>query len=233
MTTPFTSGTTWLAIDASTYAGTVAVLRGRDVVAAREVAMRGEREERLMPTVVDALHAAGASPRDLTGLVCGAGPGSFTSLRIAASIAKGLAQVAERPLFAAPSLALMTGGRRTAGRHLASLDALRGEAYAAVVALDDAGDVVGYEYLGVVHADALDDLARAHHATPLRAGESTAPRAAAVAALGRLLAERGPVDLDAWEPDYGRKAEAQVKWEAAHGRELPSVAVALDGGAGS
>ena len=28
------------------------------------------------------------------------------------------------------------------------------------------------------------------------------------------------VDLDAWEPSYGRLAEAQVKWEAAHGRPL-------------
>jgi tRNA threonylcarbamoyladenosine biosynthesis protein TsaB len=28
------------------------------------------------------------------------------------------------------------------------------------------------------------------------------------------------VSLDAWEPAYGRLAEAQVKWEAAHGRPL-------------
>ena len=30
----------------------------------------------------------------------------------------------------------------------------------------------------------------------------------------------GPVALDGWEPSYGRLAEAQVKWEAAHGRPL-------------
>jgi tRNA threonylcarbamoyladenosine biosynthesis protein TsaB len=29
------------------------------------------------------------------------------------------------------------------------------------------------------------------------------------------------VSLDGWEPEYGRLAEAQVKWEAEHGRELP------------
>jgi len=33
--------------------------------------------------------------------------------------------------------------------------------------------------------------------------------------------ERPPVDLASWEPDYGRLAEAQVRWEAAHGRPLP------------
>ena len=31
------------------------------------------------------------------------------------------------------------------------------------------------------------------------------------------------VDLDRWEPDYGRLAEAQVKWEATHGRPLPAT----------
>jgi tRNA threonylcarbamoyladenosine biosynthesis protein TsaB len=30
----------------------------------------------------------------------------------------------------------------------------------------------------------------------------------------------GPCDLNTWEPAYGRLAEAQVKWEAAHGRPL-------------
>jgi tRNA threonylcarbamoyladenosine biosynthesis protein TsaB len=27
-------------------------------------------------------------------------------------------------------------------------------------------------------------------------------------------------DLTTWEPNYGRKAEAQVRWEASHGRPL-------------
>ena len=29
-----------------------------------------------------------------------------------------------------------------------------------------------------------------------------------------------PVEMTSWEPNYGRKAEAQVRWEATHGREL-------------
>ena len=31
------------------------------------------------------------------------------------------------------------------------------------------------------------------------------------------------VEMTTWEPSYGRKAEAQVRWEAAHGRELGSA----------
>jgi hypothetical protein len=30
------------------------------------------------------------------------------------------------------------------------------------------------------------------------------------------------VPRDAWEPDYGRLAEAQVLWEATHDQALPS-----------
>lgn len=208
-----------LAIDASTYAGTVAVLRDGAIVAESTVAMRGEREERLMPAVVEALGAAGLAPDALTGVVCGAGPGSFTSLRIAASIAKGLAFAAGAPLLVVPSLALLAAGRRSAAgeRCLVSLDALRGEAYAALVTVAPDGEVTAYEPLGVVAVDALPALAQAREATHV-AGD---PHVRGVRALGALLAAAGPVPLDAWEPDYGRKAEAQVKWEAAHGRELP------------
>src|ERR1041385_5784484 len=80
-----------LALDAATYVGTVAVLRDGDVVAARETAMRGRDVERLMPAVADALDAATVRATEIGRIVCGEGPGSFTSLRIAASIAKGLA----------------------------------------------------------------------------------------------------------------------------------------------
>jgi tRNA threonylcarbamoyladenosine biosynthesis protein TsaB len=39
--------------------------------------------------------------------------------------------------------------------------------------------------------------------------------------MAAAIEEDGPVNLAAWEPIYGRMAEAQVKWEAAHGRALP------------
>jgi tRNA threonylcarbamoyladenosine biosynthesis protein TsaB len=31
------------------------------------------------------------------------------------------------------------------------------------------------------------------------------------------------VSSSEWEPEYGRLAEAQVRWEAAHGRPLPNA----------
>jgi tRNA threonylcarbamoyl adenosine modification protein YeaZ len=226
-----------LALDASTSAASVAVLRGGAVVVTRAAAMRGADEERLMPAVAAALADAGVPAGALAAIVCGGGPGSFTSLRIAGAIAKGLATVWDCALVAAPSLALAAAAAASgAGRRLVVLDAMRGERYAAVVTLEArAGEqglaVVGYDYLGVHAGDALAALAAEHRVEGVidaGAGDATADGAAAfaIALDGRRVGPPAaltlaPVDLALWEPDYGRKAEAQVKWEAQHGRELP------------
>jgi len=39
-----------------------------------------------------------------------------------------------------------------------------------------------------------------------------------VGRLGPLLETVVPADLATWEPDYGRPAAAQQRWEAEHGR---------------
>jgi hypothetical protein len=41
-----------------------------------------------------------------------------------------------------------------------------------------------------------------------------------VSLLASRLAAAPPVDLATWEPQYGRVAEAQAKWEREHGRPL-------------
>lgn len=210
-----------LALDASTPRGTVAVLRAGTVVAVREAAMRGEHEERLMPAVLAALAEAGAVPRDVARVVCGAGPGSFTSLRIAAGIAKGIAQGARVPLYAVSSLALVVAGADPAlppGRYVATLDAMRGERYAQLVVVHADGTV------SVAREQALataEDLAAVGEPVvgPLEPAPLL-PHARGVALMLAACLAEGPVDLDAWEPSYGRLAEAQVKWEAAHGRPL-------------
>ncbi len=217
-----------LAIDASTYIGTVAVLRDRVVVAEGEAVMRGEQEERLMPAVVATLGEAGCSVRDVTRVICGAGPGSFTSLRIAGAIAKGIVMgngARVDGLFAVSSLALIVAGRSEQlepGRWLALLDAMRGEKYAALYQVGAGGSVRELERLGLVRdADVASTCERleARAIGPKEMLEA-APHARGVAMLLDQVIEHGRVSLDTWEPDYGRLAEAQVKWEATHGRAL-------------
>jgi hypothetical protein len=48
-----------------------------------------------------------------------------------------------------------------------------------------------------------------------------APHARAAVALESLITANGAVDLSRWEPRYGRKAEAQMRWEATHQTPLP------------
>jgi tRNA threonylcarbamoyladenosine biosynthesis protein TsaB len=209
-----------LALDAATYVGTVAVVSGRTVLAEADVAMRGADEERLMPAVAEVIRAAGIGPGDLARVVCGAGPGSFTSLRIAASIGKGIATGRALPLLAVSSLTLVVAGARPAlpeGSYLAVLDAMRGDWFGADVDVLDGGRIVERAGWRLFTADAL--AARTRGATvvgPDGFGDRR-PHARGVAALG---VQPVAVDQDTWEPEYGRKAEAQVRWEAAHGRPL-------------
>ena len=213
-----------LALDASTYAGSCALVRGGSVLAERVVAMRGEREERLMPAVAELLAGAGASVADLEGVACGGGPGSFTSLRVAASIAKGITVARSIPLFAAPSPLLVVAGAEPSppeGSYMVLLDAMRGDVFGLSLRVDARGDLrdVGAASL-LRRAEALARAAR-EQATVVGPGEA---RALAPHARGfaRLLVQglAREADVALWEPDYGRKAEAQVRWEQAHGRPL-------------
>jgi len=199
-----------LALDASTYRGTVAVLRGERVLAEGEAAMRGEHEERLMPLVARVLADAGLDVSGIDQVVCGEGPGRFTSLRIAGAIAKGVAMSRGIPLYGVSSLLLVAAAARPA---------LPEGAYVCVA------DAIVHETSVRMLRPAEFDAERAQERRivgPNVAGVDIElwPHARGAAAdLVRLSGER-PVALDAWEPAYGRLAEAQVKWEAAHGRAL-------------
>jgi tRNA threonylcarbamoyladenosine biosynthesis protein TsaB len=212
-----------LAIDAATYSGTVAVIRDGAVVAADVVAMRGETEERLMPTVMRAIGAAGLAVTDVQRVVCGAGPGSFTSLRIAGAIAKGVAFGNGVPLFPVSSLALIVAAADDlpAGEYLAVLDAMRGDRYVAPFRRRSDGRVVAAGAPALVAASEVIGVAAAGGATILGPGDGgAAPHARGAVRMLTDIVAAGPAALDAWEPTYGRLAEAQVKWEAAHGRPL-------------
>jgi tRNA threonylcarbamoyladenosine biosynthesis protein TsaB len=188
--------------------------------------MRGVHEERLMPAVATALDEAAIAPGSIDRVVCGAGPGSFTSLRIAASIAKGIASGVHRPLFAVSSLVLtVASAARPAGRYLAVLSALRGEMFAQEVEVSPDGRVTAAGELRLIPEAAVEDAAAEAGATAIGPTQSleASPHARGVARVDRSREAElvTAVDLVMWEPRYGRAAEAQVRWEAAHGRPLP------------
>jgi tRNA threonylcarbamoyladenosine biosynthesis protein TsaB len=209
-----------LVLDASTYRGTVAVFRDSSAIASADATMRGAHAEALMPAVADTLSRASVTVEDLDRVICGEGPGSFTSLRIAGSIAKGLCLGAGIPLYGVSSLALVAAAADvTSGTFVATIDALRDEWYVATFR----GNGSRIEQESPVVIVPKSELVRfASEIGPIigAATDGRMPDAAACASLFAEIEKRGPVDLDRWEPTYGRLAEAQVKWEAAHGRPL-------------
>lgn len=206
-----------LALDAAAAMGTVAVLRDRTVLAEAEAIMRSGHSDFLLPTIDAVLQRAGLRITEVASVVCGSGPGSFTSLRIAGSIAKGIAHARGLPLLAVSSLALLVAAKpRGEGRYLAALDALRGEHYAATITIGGDGRVASEDPFELIASDGLAEAARTRNATLLVAGsDRETPHARGVALVDPIA-----VDLASWEPRYGRLAEAQVKWEAQHGRPL-------------
>lgn len=222
-----------LALEAATYQGSVALLRDAEVVCERT--LRGDdggqpragRGEQLMPAVEECLREAGIHGRDAIGrVVCGAGPGSFTSLRVAGSVAKGLAVGYGVDLFAVSSLALTVTGAKPplpSGEYLSVLDAMRGEFYAARVVLSPNAAEFAIEPAILMSAAAVENFSgRDRGVRVVGPGRELDghPHARGVAPVLEAILASGPVDLASWEPDYGRLAEAQVRWEATHGRPL-------------
>ena len=94
----------------------------------------------LLPAIQALLDEAGLTLRALDAIAFGRGPGAFTGLRTACSIAQGLAVGADRPLIGVDTLAAVAAHAEAAGAGpdvWAVTDARMGEVYAARWRLDD------------------------------------------------------------------------------------------------
>jgi tRNA threonylcarbamoyladenosine biosynthesis protein TsaB len=210
-----------VAIDASAGPASVALFVDGALRDTRRIDRQGSAEL-LAPTVAQIMQAAGISPREISDVIVGAGPGSFTGLRVAAALGKGLARGAGAQLHAVASLPLIAAAAdvAAAGTYLCVLDALRGEWFVQSVTRSVDGSWHVDSPFERCEAQAVRDHAAATGATligpPIDASQQPDARAA-------LLIGAHTVPLDAWEPDYGRLAEAQVVWEATHARPLPNA----------
>ncbi len=209
-----------VAIDSSAGPASVALFRDDVLITSRRIERNGSAEL-LAPTVADLLQIAGAHASDITDVVAGAGPGSFTGLRVAAAFAKGLAHGRNVALHAVPSLPLIAAAADDApiGSYHCVLDALRGEWFVQhVTRHDDASFTVdgAVERLPVAHVQERAAASGARLVGP-PVDVTQQPDVRAALRIGLLAVSRAT-----WEPDYGRLAEAQVVWEATHLRALPT-----------
>jgi tRNA threonylcarbamoyladenosine biosynthesis protein TsaB len=200
-----------LGIDTATRFSSVAIVNDGELLAEARGDAHGRGTDLLV--LVDRVCAdAKLLPRELDAVAIGAGPGSFTSLRIGMATAKGIAFAAGKPLWAASSLAALAEpgpGERVA----AVLDARRGEVYAGVFAVGGAlGDerTLAPDQVAALGATRyVGDAGAAYPALLALPGAwDRTPTGAAVARLA-LAGPRTDV-LVTGVPAYIRPAEAEI-----------------------
>jgi tRNA threonylcarbamoyladenosine biosynthesis protein TsaB len=121
-----------LAFDTSTPCARVAVLspEGDGRATAEKVAAR--HSSNLLRLCDEVLRATGVTVSDLAAIACGAGPGSFTGLRVGLAVAKGLALADRIPLVLVSSLDALAADLASlgeAGLVLPCIDAGKGQVY--------------------------------------------------------------------------------------------------------
>ncbi|MGD2046071.1 MAG: tRNA (adenosine(37)-N6)-threonylcarbamoyltransferase complex dimerization subunit type 1 TsaB [Gemmatimonadota bacterium] len=220
-----------VALDTSGPFGSVAVAREGTTSALVTLSERQQHAARLIPAIDEALHMAAVSRADVTGIVVGEGPGSFTGVRVAAATAKGLAHSLRVPLWAVSSLlAAALAGHDAAVRYVL-FDARGERVYGACYGVGTAGvqeivpphggslrDVLVEDMpAGVVF---LGDGAEKHRAAIEGAGFPVVPATRDTLAEGLLRytslhPELAAVeDPSAWEPLYVRASSAERLWNA-------------------
>ena len=114
-----------LALDTATSTAGIALVEGDRVLAEARHDTAGRGADLLV--AIDRLcRDAGVAPTELEAIAIGAGPGSFTGLRIGMATAKGIAFAAGRPLWAVSSLAALADDaqRELDGDLPAAIDAM-------------------------------------------------------------------------------------------------------------
>jgi len=216
---------TWLGIEAATPTGGAAVVRDGILLAEITLGLTTRHSELLLPGIDFVLHAAGVARTELDGIVVGAGPGSFTGVRIAAATARGLAAALRLPLFAHSSLAASAAAARIIDRPVCVLfDARRGEVYAGCYRFGASGLEVLLPPAALPLQAVLD---RVTQLAPAFVGDGAfryaaqlpgavlppllaPPRAAALLWLHGLDPEAGRViQVAGWEPEYLRESGAE------------------------
>jgi tRNA threonylcarbamoyladenosine biosynthesis protein TsaB len=224
-----------LALDTSSFVGTVAVLRDGALLAEWSASVRATHGETLLPHLARALEQAGLKASEIDLFAVGLGPGSFTGVRIGVATAKGLALAERKPLVGLSSLQVIARGMPAGELRAVAIDAHKGELYCALFTLDDGGRL--HEALTPFHAPPEHAAQRLREAAGgarmWLAGDGAekygaafldglgdvqrapafgdVPRAACLAHEAALaFAARGPSDLSNLEPLYVRPSDAKL-----------------------
>jgi len=211
-----TTGGAVLAVDASSARPCVALLGPADErwgLWEQQPPARGTA--RLGAAAAELLAARGLRPADLLGFAVGTGPGSYTGLRAAIALARGLAFAAGRPLAGVPSVEAAARSvlreRSDADEVVVVIDARRGECYRADYgrAADGVVERGPPRLAPVAEVEALD----AERVSGRIVVREPFPDGYDVAGLGRRRLAAGGDDPASVLPLYLKRSHAELAFE--------------------
>jgi tRNA threonylcarbamoyladenosine biosynthesis protein TsaB len=214
-----------LALETSVPTARVAVLGPDGAVRATGEKTAARHSSNLLRLCDEALRAAGIDVAGLGAIACGAGPGSFTGLRVGLAVAKGLALPTGLPLVLIPSLEALAHDLAGATPLVVPcLDAGKDQVYAQLFRVSEDGVAAEDETWVIDPAALVERLAgrgavtvggtgvdRYRQVFSARLGDAAlrldapGPSALSVGRLALARLARGEIDdLDRAVPAYGR-----------------------------
>lgn len=236
-----------LAIDTSTYTQFIALLKGTQVLAHIRQEPPRQHGNMLLPAIAELLSSHELTSADLSLIVTGVGPGSFTGLRVGLACAKGIALATSCPIVGISTLqalAYATARSRPGALIVAAVDARKREVYAGgYIWNSDAQKLEVKLPEQALTPGALRDTIEAHDVqafvgfmvskyAPLRPTPSDrfitlgdplcAPDAVALALLGQdRFATTQKSELATLEPNYVRPSDAEISIKKREVAKLP------------
>ncbi len=233
-----------LALDTSTQAGSLAILRGNQVIGQVSTWVSETYSSRMFRHLEFLLRELGLDLREMELFAVAAGPGSFTGLRVGLTAVKGWAEVYRKPIAAVSGLeAVAAQAHATEPLLVPVLDARRGQVYGGLYERLDAnlvlrGDEVVMapgEFLDLLQSQAGDAPLAFVTPTPEVIAEAVAQSgflsnpiemvstvlAPVIGQLGFTRAQRSEVvDALALDANYVRRSDAELFFHASGRRAV-------------
>jgi tRNA threonylcarbamoyladenosine biosynthesis protein TsaB len=194
-----------LAIDTAATRGSLALVEGSVTIAEVVLEEPNGFSHVIFSAIESLLARHGWTLKSIDGFAAGAGPGSFTGIRVALGVVKGLAEALDRPAYGISNL--RAAARLGAGEVRAPwLDARRGEIFGAVYSAH--GECLDAEAVGKIDKW-LAELPAGAAVFPA----DGVPLAAAIGAIAAARWRAGDrpdnLTLDA---NYVRRSDAELAW---------------------
>lgn len=203
-----------LLIDTSNQALSVALNRDGKLVAEINTNFKKTHSETLLENINKLLNIGDIKKQDIDRVIVARGPGSYTGIRIAATVAKMLAKGLNIPLYSVSSLFVLAASERIEGPVTALIDARRESVFTATYDFKNSEVKIVNEpkYKTFIDDKASTYFLNGDEKRSIHISEfvDVGPRIACVEQYNNMLREE---DVDAFTPDYLRISEAERNWQ--------------------